>query len=104
MNPWIVVPSLLLVAIVFVLLPVGAAVFSRFRHPWRVPCPIAHAEAQIGIDPVAAARAELMGRPHLSVVSCSLWPARQGCAQRCVDVPLVQWKSASARPAAPTPA
>lgn len=104
MNPWIVLPSLLLVAAVFVLLPVAAAVFSRFRHPSRVPCPVERAEAEIGIDALAAARAELTGRGDLTVVRCSFWPGRQGCEQRCLDVPLAQWRGSSARSTTLTPA
>jgi hypothetical protein len=103
-NPWIVVPSLVLVAVVFVLLPVAAAAYSRFRQPWRVPCPVDHAEAEIGVDAVAAARAELVGRRQLSVVRCSFWPERQGCAQGCVDAPLAEWKAAASKHTTLTPA
>lgn len=102
MNPWIVLPSLVVVAIVFVVVPVGAAVYSRFRHSWRVPCPLERAEAQIGIDPVAAARAELIGGGEITVARCSLWPKRQGCEQRCLDVPLEQWRRSPAAPATAT--
>ena len=101
MSPWIVLPSLLLVAILFVLIPVAAAVYSRFRHPWRVPCPDAGVDAEIGIDAVAAARAEVVGGRNLTVVRCSLWPERQGCEQRCVNVPLTDWKSSAAPTATP---
>jgi hypothetical protein len=104
MNPWIVLPSLAVVALVFVLIPVALAVYSRFRAPSRVPCPVEHAEARIQVDPGAAARAELLGRPHLTVVGCSFWPTRAGCAQRCVDVPLARWQPANGSQKAPTPA
>jgi hypothetical protein len=103
-NPWIVLPWLAVVAVVFVLLPVAAAVYSRFRQPWRVPCPLQHADASIQVDAAAAARSEILGRPTLSVVGCSFWPERGGCAQGCVHVPLAQWRPASSNHTTLTPA
>ena len=90
MNPWTVLPWLAFVAIVFVLLPVSAAVYTLFRETWQVPCPLEHADAEISVDALGAARAEIVGRAP-TVASCSLWPRRHGCEQRCLQTPLAGW-------------
>lgn len=92
MNPWLVLGAIAGVGTLFVVLPVAAAAFSRFRCRWRVECPEDGLEAQIRVDPVAAARGEVLGRADLAVIRCSSWPERQGCAQPCLGLPVARWR------------
>ena len=39
MNPWVVLLALVVLALVFVAAPVGAATFTHWRRPWRLTCP-----------------------------------------------------------------
>ncbi|MBI3635694.1 MAG: hypothetical protein HY216_05665, partial [Candidatus Rokubacteria bacterium] len=92
MQPWSVLAGLVLVAALFVLVPVATATFSRFRGAWRVRCPEEDAEARITLDAGAAARGEILGRADATtVVRCSSWPERQGCRQTCLTLPLAEW-------------
>jgi|GEM_PF-1515678 len=92
MNVWLVLAAIVAAAALFVVLPVGAAAFTRFRARWRLPCPADGAEAQIRLDPLAAARGEMLGRPDLSVLRCSSWPERAHCAQDCLRQPAARWR------------
>lgn len=93
MQPWTVLAGIVLVAAVFVLVPVATATFSRFRGAWRVRCPEEDAEARITLDAGAAARGEIFGRADVrTVVRCSSWPERQGCQQTCLTLPLAEWR------------
>ena len=55
MNPWMVLLALVAVALVFVLLPVGATAFAAWRRPVRLTCPRAGKEAQVRVPPLRAA-------------------------------------------------
>lgn len=83
--PWNTLLAMGAAALLYVLAPIVLNVFSRFRREHAVRCPEADAEAEVRIDPVHAARTAVPGPPVLTVVRCSLWPERQGCAQRCVE-------------------
>jgi nucleotide-binding universal stress UspA family protein len=101
MNAWPVLGAIVLVGIVFVLIPVAAEAYARFRRPWRLPCPEEGVEAQIRVSPAQAARAEILGRRDLEITRCSLWPERQRCAQACLGLPAAQWRRP--RPGEPLP-
>jgi hypothetical protein len=80
MNPWLVLPAIVLVAALQVLLPVGLA--ARARRPVRVRCPLSGGEAAVRID--RAGLAEVLARPSLRRVgACSLWTERGPCDRRC---------------------
>lgn len=83
MNPWTVLLALAVVALVFVLVPVASAAFSRWRRPWRLTCPRAGTIAQIRVDASRAAVAEALGRRAM-IERCSLWPGRRGCSEECL--------------------
>lgn len=87
MNPWLILLGLVLVALVYVVAPVGAAALANYRRPWRLKCPRAGTEAQIKINALWAAVTEVLGRGTPSIERCSLWPAQRGCREECLALP-----------------
>jgi nucleotide-binding universal stress UspA family protein len=84
MDPWIVLPALVVLAVVFVVATVGAATFTHWRRPWRLTCPRAGTEAQIKVAATRAAVAAVLGRGAPGIERCSLWPTRLGCREECL--------------------
>lgn len=87
MTPGIVLLALVLVALVYVAAPVGAATLAHYRRPWRLKCPRAGTEAQIMVNALWAALTEVLGRGTPSIERCSLWPAQRGCREECLALP-----------------
>ena len=83
-NPWTVLAGLAGIAVLYVLLPVMGDAFARFRGSRGLRCPETGTTAEVGVDAGHAALTAVYGEPDVRVGSCSLWPERQGCAQRCV--------------------
>jgi hypothetical protein len=84
MNPWTVVPMLIVIAILFVVAPVGGAAFAQFRRRKIVQCPVTKGDAVIRLDPMQSALAELIRNGRFAVADCSLWPDRHSCSQSCL--------------------
>jgi nucleotide-binding universal stress UspA family protein len=87
MNPWIVLLALAAVALVFVLVPVGATGVAAWRRPVRLTCPRAGKEAQVRVSPMGAAVAALFGRNTAGIERCSLWSEVRVCHEECVALP-----------------
>jgi hypothetical protein len=87
MNLWIVLPAIALLALLYVLVPVAATTFSRYRGMLLGRCPETHGNVRLRFDPIRAAVSSCFGRTRRSVLSCSLWPARRGCGQECSALP-----------------
>ena len=87
MNPWVVLPVLLLIALVFVLMPVGARAFAAWRRPVRLTCPQAGRTAQLMVPPLRAAVAAVFGRQTSGVARCSLWHDVRACHEECLALP-----------------
>jgi hypothetical protein len=86
MNPWMILVGLVLIAVVFVALPVGLSMSTRYRRWKIVPCPATYRPAAILVG--RAGLAEALGiRALRQVRACSLWPERCGCARRCLALP-----------------
>jgi hypothetical protein len=86
-DSWTVLAGLALVAIVFVVAPVAGGVYLRLRKPRLVSCPETHSPAMVGLDAAYAAWTAAFRWPRLRVRSCTLWPRRAGCSQRCCGLP-----------------
>ena len=99
-NPWSVLGGLALIAVVFVLAPVMGAVYFRFRGTRWLRCPETRMPAAVGLDAAYAAWTAAFRRPLLRVRSCTLWPRRAGCAQRCCDLPELAAEGEPLRPTA----
>ena len=83
-HPWIVLVAVLAVAFLYVLMPLVADTFRRFRRPRMLSCPETGGPAEVGIDASRAALSSAFGEPQLQVKSCSLWPERDRCKQHCL--------------------
>jgi len=83
-HPWIVLVAVLAVAFLYVLMPLVADTFRRFRRPRMLSCPETGGPAEVGIDASRAALSSAFGQPLLRVKSCSLWPKRERCKQHCL--------------------
>ncbi|HSB67845.1 MAG TPA: hypothetical protein VLH58_02770 [Candidatus Methylomirabilis sp.] len=83
-HPWIVLVAVLAVAFLYVLMPLVADTFRRFRSPRTLNCPESGGRAEVGIDASRAAFSSAFGQPLLRVKSCSLWPERDRCNQHCL--------------------
>ena len=84
--PWIVVLAVVALGLLYVLTPLVADTFRRFRSPSLLSCPETGGPAEVGVDASRAALTSAFGRPSLRVKSCSLWPEKEGCKQDCVPV------------------
>ena len=85
-HPWIVVLAIFALALLYVLTPLVADTFRRFRSPRLLSCPETGGKAEVGIDASRAAVTSAFGRPLLRVKSCSLWPEKGRCRQDCLSV------------------
>ena len=81
--PWITLPAMAALALVYVVAPIMAEAFFRFRGKRTVRCPETGLTAEVAIDARHAALSAVPGPPKVRVAACSLWPDRAGCAQRC---------------------
>jgi hypothetical protein len=77
--------AIIAIAIVYGVVPIMAHTYYRFRGPRTVRCPETGKEVQIELYAGRAAATAVPGPPELHVHHCALWPARQGCAERCVQ-------------------
>jgi nucleotide-binding universal stress UspA family protein len=87
MNPWVILLGIVVLAALYVVLPVVATTIAHYRRAWRLRCPSEGATAQIRIDAKRAAIGEALGRPALEVARCSLWPRLRLCTQACLALP-----------------
>jgi hypothetical protein len=86
MNSALVLASLALLAVGYVMVPVGLAARQHFRRHKLVRCPRLGLSAGVLIR--RAGLAEAFGCRSLRRVSeCTFWPRHQGCGQRCLDEP-----------------
>jgi hypothetical protein len=83
-NPGYLLLAIAATAIVYVLTPIVAGVFARYRKPRIVRCPETGGAAEIRIDARHAAATAVPGPPELRVAECSRWPEGKGCAQACL--------------------
>jgi hypothetical protein len=86
-DPWAVLAGLAAVAFVFVVAPVAGSVYFRLRAPQWLRCPETRMPAAVAVDARRAAWTAVWSRPLLRIRSCTLWPRRAGCAQRCCELP-----------------
>jgi hypothetical protein len=88
--PWIVLIAIVAVALLYVLVPLAADTYRRFRDTRALRCPETGGKVEVGIDASRAAFTSAFGRPFLRVKSCSLWPEKEQCKQDCLTLPEVE--------------
>ncbi len=96
--PWVVIAAIIAVAVGYVLLPVVADTFRRFRTKRSLRCPVTGGEAEVGINAGRAAWTSAFGRALLRVKNCSLWPERKNCRQDCLHLPETEGQGAPRPP------
>jgi len=72
------------VGLVYVVLPVVADAYYRFRGTKTIICPETNAPADIELDAVRAAASAAVGYCDLRVVHCTRRHERHYCEQECV--------------------
>jgi hypothetical protein len=82
--PWITLAAIAALALLYVVAPIVAEAFFRFRGERTVCCPETGLAAQVKIDARHAAFSAVPGPPEVRVAECSLWPGRRQCEQKCV--------------------
>jgi len=83
MNSWIAILGIVIIAIVYVAVPVGLSMYHRYRRWKIVTCPAVYRPAAILIG--RAGLAEALGiRSLRRIRGCSRWPERYGCDRRCL--------------------
>ena len=79
---WTVIPLIGIVALLYVVVPVGLTARRHFRSHKLVHCPVLGLGAGVVIR--RAGLAEALGWPALRRVSeCTYWPRHKGCGQGC---------------------
>ncbi len=84
MNAPAVLLGVIVLTVVYVMLPVGLAVYAIWRRPRRLRCPVTERDTLVGVDAYGAGVAAAFGRSSLRVHECSLWPENSGCGQECL--------------------
>jgi hypothetical protein len=84
-TPWITVGAIAGLGLIYVLVPVAAHTFQRYRGKRVLSCPEEMIPAEIGIDARHAAFSSMAGKTALRVRDCSLWPKRRGCREKCLS-------------------
>lgn len=81
MNPWIVIPVVVALALVWLAL-VAWATYRAADRPVTVTCPETHAPVKVRRDPLQAVKS-LFSRKSQRVVACDRWPERADCDRAC---------------------
>jgi len=82
-NPLLLIAGILAFGIVFVVIPIAIDTYREYRLRKVVTCPHTHRFAEVTLDSGLAALGTAVGRSTLRVRSCSLWPKRKGCDEKC---------------------
>jgi hypothetical protein len=77
--------AVIAVGAVYVLLPVIADTFRRFRKEKAVVCPETGRPATVRLDAKVAAATSVFGRPKIRMTDCDRWPERRDCGQECLS-------------------
>ena len=80
----ILIATVILLGLFYVVLPFALDVYRRFRCQKVVTCPDTRGLAEVRLNALWAAFTAVFGKPLLRVKSCTLWPGKKNCAERCV--------------------
>ena len=69
----------------FVIRPVVADSYRRYRGRKTVICPDTAEIAELELNAGTASAISALGKRWVRVKWCSLWPRRKGCRQECVQ-------------------
>jgi hypothetical protein len=83
-NPGLVIIAIVALAAIYVLFPVIFPVLRRFCGARALRCPESGESVEVWLDGQYAVLSSTIGKPHLRVKDCSLWPERGSCEQGCL--------------------
>jgi hypothetical protein len=84
-GPLLLIAVIVATGLLFVVAPVVADIYARYRNGKALKCPEAQSTAEVTLNTHQAALAAAFGKPILRVKGCSLWPEKIGCAEKCVQ-------------------
>jgi len=83
-TPLVLIAAIVAFGLLSVVAPVAIDAYRRYRFRKVITCPETHGLAETTLKGHLAALGAAFGKPALRVKSCSLWPKRQGCDEKCV--------------------
>lgn len=84
-DPALLILAIAALGIFYVLVPVAADAYGRFRFRRQVECPETKEMTSIQLDAEHAACSAMFGRPRLRIADCRYWPGRYGCERKCLE-------------------
>ena len=84
-GPLLLILLIVATGLLFVVAPVVIDIYVRYRDGKVLNCPESRGDAEVALNTRRAALAAAFGKRVLRVKSCSLWPGRKGCAEKCVN-------------------
>lgn len=83
-DPLLLIAGIVAFGLAFVVAPVFIDAYRQYRYRKVITCPETHGLAEVNLNTGLAALGAAVGRPVIRVRSCSLWPKRKGCDEKCV--------------------
>ncbi len=83
-GPLLLVVVIVATGLLFVVAPVVADAYARYRNGKTLTCPETQRSAEVTLNTRQAALGAAFGKSRLRVKSCSFWPEKSGCAEKCV--------------------
>ncbi len=84
-GPLLLILVIVATGLLFVVAPVVTDIYARYRNGKALNCPETHSSAKVTLNTHQAALGAAFGKPIIRVKSCSLWPEKSGCAEKCVN-------------------
>lgn len=84
-TPFLIVLAIFALGTFYVVLPVVADAYGRYRRSRKPVCPETGLPVEVFLDARHAAATAAFGRSELRVRQCSRWPEHRGCDQGCTQ-------------------
>jgi hypothetical protein len=84
--PFTLIASLIALSVLYLFVPAFVMTLLEYRDRRQLRCPETGTQAEVRVAAARAALTQFFGEPRLAIATCSLWPDRQGCGQRCLTV------------------
>ena len=84
-GPLLLILVIVATGLLFVVAPVVIDIYARYRNRKVLNCPETRGSAEVALNTHQAALGAAFGKPIIRVRSCSLWPEKSGCAEKCIS-------------------
>lgn len=84
-TPLLMMLGILAMGLLLVVFPVVADILAKYRARKVVTCPETRELVEVQLDGRRVAWAAAFGEAIPRVKSCSLWPRKKGCGEKCVS-------------------